>query len=74
MLLLSWNAENGVRSVAAPAGSPRTSHPLRSEVVAAMVGMGWRANEAEQAVAAVPVGAGDTLEGVLRQALRSMPR
>jgi holliday junction DNA helicase RuvA len=74
MLLLSWNAENGVRSVAASAGSPRTSHPLRSEVVAAMVGMGWRANEAEQAVAAVPVGAGDTLEGVLRQALRSMPR
>jgi holliday junction DNA helicase RuvA len=74
LLLLSWNAEGGVRPAAISAGSTRSSHPLRAEVIAALVGMGWRAAEAEQAVADLPLAPGDTLEGLLRQALRSMPR
>ncbi|HRC56268.1 MAG TPA: RuvA C-terminal domain-containing protein, partial [Kofleriaceae bacterium] len=53
---------------------PRTLHPLRAEVISALVSMGWRASEAEQAVAEIPATPGDTLEGLLRQALRSMPR
>ncbi|MBK7535971.1 MAG: Holliday junction branch migration protein RuvA [Myxococcales bacterium] len=74
MLLLSWNAEGAVRPAAAASGSPRTLHPLRAEVISALVSMGWRASEAEQAVAEIPATPGDTLEGLLRQALRSMPR
>jgi Holliday junction DNA helicase RuvA len=74
MLLLSWNAEGGVRPAAVAAGSARNVDPLRAEVIAALVGMGWRSTEAEQALAEVPTSASDTLEGLLRQALRSMPR
>lgn len=74
-LLLSWNAEGSVRPAAIAAGSTRSNvDPLRAEVISALVGMGWRASEAEQAVADLPKQPTDTLEGLLRQALRSMPR
>ncbi len=74
-LLLSWSAEGDVRPAAISAGSTRSNvDPLRAEVISALVGMGWRALEAEQAVAELPKQPTDTLEGLLRQALRSMPR
>jgi Holliday junction DNA helicase RuvA len=79
-LLLSWNAEGGVRPVAIPAGAarPRSGAPLRSpllgEVMTALVTMGWRPAEAEQAVSDLPVGDDASLESLLRQALRNMPR
>lgn len=72
-LLLSWNVEGSVRPAAASAGS-RAIDPVRSEVISALVSMGWRASEAEQAVAELPKQPTDTLESLLRQALRSMPR
>lgn len=74
MLLLSWSAEGVVRPVAAPAGGSRTHSPLRAEVISALIGMGWRSSEAEAALAELPSSPQDTLEGLLRQALRSMPR
>lgn len=80
LLVLTWNAEGGVRPVAIPAGAarPKTGahlrHPLLGEVMAALVNMGWRPAEAEQAVADLPVGDDATIETLLRQALRSMPR
>lgn len=74
LLLLSWSAEGGARPAAISAGTTRSQDPLRAEVIAALVGMGWRASEAEQALAEVPAAPTDTLEGLLRQALRSMPR
>jgi Holliday junction DNA helicase RuvA len=76
LLVLSWNA-GGTRPVGAPAGVPRTRssrHPLLGEVMAALVNMGWRPVEAEQVVAELAVDEGTTLETLLRQALRSMPR
>ena len=78
LLVLSWNA-GGTRQVAAPAGAPRAKssrHPLLGEVMTALVNMGWRPVEAEQVVAELPIpeGEGVTLEALLRQALRSMPR
>jgi holliday junction DNA helicase RuvA len=73
-LLLSWNVEGSVRPAAISAGSTRNVDPLRAEVISALVGMGWRASEAEQAVTELPKRPDDTLEGLLRQALRSMPR
>ena len=80
MLLLSWNAEGGVRSVALPAGAVRPKagaalrNPLLAEVMSALVTMGWRPAEAEQAVSDLPISDSASLESLLRQALRNMPR
>ena len=76
MLLLTWTAAGGIRDVAAPAGSaPRAKrHPMLDEVAGALAQMGWRPAEADKVVAELEVVAGATLEGLLRQALRAMPR
>jgi Holliday junction DNA helicase RuvA len=80
MLLLSWNADGGVRPVAIPAGAARprvamlARHPLISEVLSALITMGWRPAEAEQAVSELQVSEDTSIEALLRQALRSMPR
>jgi len=80
MLTLTWNASGdaGLRPVAAHAGTVRTAksvrHPLLGEVMSALVAMGWRPIEAEACVAELPVDEGSTIETLLRQALRSMPR
>ena len=82
LLLLSWNADGGVRSVAMPAGAVRAKpvtarqhrHPLLGEVMSALVSMGWRPAEAEQAISDLAVGDDASIETLLRQALRSMPR
>lgn len=78
MLLLSWSAsgpDGSVREVAAPAGAiKRTRHPMLDEVAGALAQMGWRPAEADKVVAELEVVAGATLEGLLRQALRAMPR
>jgi len=78
-LLLSWTAEGSMRSVAVPAGAARKTgpglrHPMLDEVANALVGMGWRPNEADAAVGDLVVGTDITIETLLRQALRSMPR
>lgn len=73
-LVVAWTAEGNLRPAAISAGSTRSVDPVRAEVISALVGMGWRASEAEAAVAELPKQPGDTLEGLLRQALRSMPR
>lgn len=73
MLVLTWNAEGGPRAALTPAKS-RTRHPMLDEVMGALVGMGWRATEAEGVVAELAIEAGTTVEVLLRQALRSMPR
>ena len=82
MALLSWNAEGGVRPVATAAGAARARpavlqkhrHPLLGEVMSALVTMGWRPAEAEQAIADLAVNDDASIETLLRQALRSMPR
>jgi Holliday junction DNA helicase RuvA len=82
MALLSWNAQDGVRPVATAAGATRSRpatlqkhrHPLLGEVMTALVTMGWRPAEAEQAIADLAVGDDASIESLLRQALRAMPR
>lgn len=83
LLLLSWNADSSTRAAAIPVGAKKSSvggmrHPMLEEVAAALIGMGWRPIEADTALkdlvvdpAAEPA---PTIEGLLRQALRSMPR
>lgn len=81
LLVLSWNA-SGTRPIASPAGAVRAAkglarlpgHPLLAEVMSALVSMGWRPAEAEGAVAELVVEDGTSIETLLRQALRSMPR
>jgi Holliday junction DNA helicase RuvA len=76
--LLVWDAAGGLKPIALPAGAARKlasrRHPLVDEVTVALVGMGWKPAEAEQAVVDLPVPADATIEQLLRQALRSMPR
>jgi Holliday junction DNA helicase RuvA len=74
-LALSWDASGGLRPAAnAPARGKMKRHPMLEEVSMALVGLGWRPAEAEQAVADLPVPPDATTEQLLRQALRSMPR
>jgi len=78
-LLLSWTAEGGVRPVAAVTGAARRAsapnrHPMLDEVASALIGMGWRPAEADGAVADLAVTDDTSIETLLRQALRSMPR
>jgi holliday junction DNA helicase RuvA len=76
-LLMSWSASGELRPAAVPIGAPRvksTRHPMLDEVMSALVGMGWRLVEAEACVGELAVEPDATLEGLLRQALRSMPR
>jgi Holliday junction DNA helicase RuvA len=78
MMVMTWNAAGGIRPVAASSGSVRAAkagrHPLLGDVMAALVNMGWRPAEAEAVVGELPVEEGATIEVLLRQALRSMPR
>lgn len=76
-LVLTWGAEGGVRPAAAGSGAPRRAslrHPMLEEVAGALVGMGWRPIEADAAVAELVVTDDASIEALLRQALRSMPR
>jgi holliday junction DNA helicase RuvA len=73
-LLLSWTADGGVRAVAAPTFAARRRHPMLEDVATALVGLGWRAADTDKVVAELTVDASSTLEGLLRQALRAMPR
>jgi Holliday junction DNA helicase RuvA len=79
LMLLSWTADGELRPGARPAGAFSSTgrarrHPMLEEVAAALVGMGWRPAEADQAVGELPVDGDSTLESLLRQALRAMPR
>ena len=77
-LLMSWSAAGELRPAALPAGAPRVPrsmrHPMLDEVMTALVGMGWRPVEAEAVLGELEVPPDATLEALLRQALRSMPR
>jgi len=73
MILLSWAADGTPRAVVKPKAAPKRP-PMLDEVASALVGMGWRPNEADAAVAELVIEQSSSLEGLLRQALRSMPR
>jgi holliday junction DNA helicase RuvA len=76
LLLLTWTADGELRPAAAPgrAARPARRHPMLDEVALALVGLGWRPTEVDKAVDTLAVEQGATLEVLLRQALRSMPR
>lgn len=73
-LVAQWAPGGGLRDVAMPPRGKPKRHPLIDEVAVALVGMGWRPQEADQAVVDLPITPDATIEQLLRQALRSMPR
>lgn len=81
LLLATWGAAGGglgERPVA-PAPVPpdrraKPQHPLLEQVHNALVHLGWRPAEADKAVGQLVPEEGASIESLLRQALRSMPR
>ncbi len=80
-LMLGWDASGNLRPVAVNGFGPGSArgikvkrHPMIDEVSLALVGMGWKPAEVEQAIGALPVPPDATIEQLVRQALRSMPR
>ncbi|HEU5058911.1 MAG TPA: Holliday junction branch migration protein RuvA [Kofleriaceae bacterium] len=74
-LLLAWGqaGQAGGRAPA-PAAAARVLPPLVEDVASALGQLGWRPTEVDKAVAALAPAPDATFEGLLRQALRSMPR
>ncbi len=71
-LLATWQAAGRARPVAV--APKRASLAKLDEVALALTQLGWRPAEVERAVAELDVGQDDSLETLLRQALRAMPR
>jgi holliday junction DNA helicase RuvA len=79
LLLAGWGARGADRGKATAALAPATPRsgfrsPILDEVAAALVQLGWKAHEVEAAIAQLEAEEGATLEELLRQALRAMPR
>lgn len=76
-LLLRSGAKGSAR-VQSAVKKPDRKKPARPQILddveSALVQLGWRPAEAERAVAELPYEEGTTLEALIRQALRSMPR
>ncbi len=73
-LSLAWDANGALRPVASASPKKPKRHPMVDEVMGALVGMGWRPQEAEAAIGELVVPPNATIEQLLRDALRSMPR
>lgn len=75
-LLLSWGQASGPGAAgrAAAPGPAQVPAPLVDDVASALGQLGWRPTEVDKAVAALAPSPDATFEGLLRQALRSMPR
>jgi Holliday junction DNA helicase RuvA len=77
-LLATWSAGGGA---GAAASSPTATSsmvgaraPILDDVASALVNLGWRAAEVDKAVARLTVENGASVETLLREALRGMPR
>ena len=70
-LLANWGAA-GVAADPAPARGPRPA--ILEDVASALANMGWRPAEVDKAVTRLDVAAGATVQTLLREALRAMPR
>ena len=76
-LLLAWGQAGhaaGRAPAPAPAAVTSVRPPLVDDVASALGQLGWRPTEVDKAVAALAPAPDATFEGLLRQALRSMPR
>jgi Holliday junction DNA helicase RuvA len=70
LLLATWGATN-VSDGERPSSA---RSPMLDDVASALVNLGWRAAEADKAVAKMQIPPGATVQTLLRDALRTMPR
>jgi Holliday junction DNA helicase RuvA len=76
-LLATWGANgSAIASAAEVAYTARASNrlPILDDVSSALVQLGWRTGEVDKVVAALTVSNEATIESLLREALRAMPR
>lgn len=76
-LLQEWGhpaTDSAIPIATAPSGPTLVRPPLLEDVASALGQLGWRPVEVEKAVAGLAPGPDSTFEGLLRQALRHMPR
>jgi Holliday junction DNA helicase RuvA len=79
-LLANWAAAGrvGPEPIATPPrqglGRSGSRSPLLDDVASALVGLGWRAAEVDKVVGRLEIPSGATVETLLRDALRAMPR
>ena len=74
-ILANWRAGGfAAPSATPPQGVKVVRPPILDDVASALVNLGWRAAEAEKAIARLNVENGASLEALLREALRGMPR
>ncbi|ACY16408.1 Holliday junction branch migration protein RuvA [Haliangium ochraceum] len=76
LLLATHRVQGGRAAARAPAAAARPSSrgPLLDEVAQALLQLGWRQQSVDQVVSELAPTAEDSLESLLRQALRAMPR
>ena len=75
LLLASWGARGELDVGFIPAAiKPSTRSPVLDDVAGALVSMGWKSSEADKVVAELVVDEHATIESLLREALRAMPR
>jgi holliday junction DNA helicase RuvA len=77
-LLASWGqpavSSRGAYAHAVPGTGTAVRAPMLEDVASALGKLGWRPTEVDKAVSALAPAPDATFEGLLRQALRSMPR
>lgn len=74
-MLMSWAAAGRVAEGQPPSAPPvRKRTPVLEEVEGALLQLGWRPAEVDKAIATLPPDPDQSLEALLRQALRAMPR
>jgi Holliday junction DNA helicase RuvA len=74
-LLATWGAAGAAVGPAPPRNGSRPARaPILDDVASALINLGWRPAEVDKAVVRLDATAGATVEALLREALRSMPR
>jgi Holliday junction DNA helicase RuvA len=81
-MLATWSAAGvagtkpSVGTGASPASAPKrgSRSPLLDDVASALVGLGWRSAEVDKVIARLELVPGASVESLLRDAIRAMPR
>jgi Holliday junction DNA helicase RuvA len=79
-MLANWNAAGGVGPAPAAGQGPAIAQkrgarsPLLDDVASALVGLGWRSVEVDKVVARLDLAPDASVESLLRDAIRAMPR
>jgi Holliday junction DNA helicase RuvA len=71
-LLANWGAAGGATEAGPAARGPRA--PILDDVASALTNLGWRPAEVDKAMTRLDATTGATVQSLIREALRAMPR